>query len=81
MLFDAVAISYRVPDLEGKPNLTVLDIQIKNLRDKTMVSIQDAANRMRDEAVDVKATMPDIEDWLERLQQLTEEVCLWILPH
>lgn len=75
-LLDAVAISYRVPDLEGKPNLTALDIQIKNLRDKTMASIQDAANRMRDEAVDVKATMPDIEDWLERLQQLTEEVWL-----
>ncbi|KAA0718022.1 Myoferlin Fer-1-like protein 3 [Triplophysa tibetana] len=78
--------SYRVPDLVGKPNLTALDIQIKNLRDKTMASIQDAANRMRDEAVDVKATMPDIEDWLERLQQLTEEpqnsmpdVIIWML--
>ncbi|XP_065152682.1 myoferlin [Paramisgurnus dabryanus] len=78
--------SYRLPDLEGKMNLTVLDIQIKNLRDKTMASVQDAAIRMREEAVDVKATMSDIEDWLERLQQLTEEpqnsipdVIIWML--
>lgn len=69
-----VAISYQLPDLEGKPNLTALDIQIKNLLDKTLASVKEAAIRMREEAVDVRATMPDIEDWLERLQQITEEV-------
>uniref|UniRef100_A0A8C1J6F1 Myoferlin like n=1 Tax=Cyprinus carpio TaxID=7962 RepID=A0A8C1J6F1_CYPCA len=78
--------SYQLPDLEGKPNLTALDIQIKNLRDKTMASVKEAAIRMREEAVDVRATMPDIEDWLERLQQITEEpqnsmpdVIIWML--
>uniref|UniRef100_A0A673HRT0 Myoferlin-like n=1 Tax=Sinocyclocheilus rhinocerous TaxID=307959 RepID=A0A673HRT0_9TELE len=71
---------------EGKPNLTALDIQIKNLRGKTMASVKEAAIRMREEAVDVRATMPDIEDWLERLQQITEEpqnsmpdVIIWML--
>uniref|UniRef100_A0A673HM87 Myoferlin-like n=1 Tax=Sinocyclocheilus rhinocerous TaxID=307959 RepID=A0A673HM87_9TELE len=75
-----------LPDLEGKPNLTALDIQIKNLRGKTMASVKEAAIRMREEAVDVRATMPDIEDWLERLQQITEEpqnsmpdVIIWML--
>uniref|UniRef100_A0A673G058 Myoferlin-like n=1 Tax=Sinocyclocheilus rhinocerous TaxID=307959 RepID=A0A673G058_9TELE len=75
-----------LPDLEGKPNLTALDIQIKNLRDKTVASVKEAAIRMREEAVDVRATMPDIEDWLERIQQITEEpqnsmpdVIIWML--
>uniref|UniRef100_A0A671LWU1 Myoferlin-like n=1 Tax=Sinocyclocheilus anshuiensis TaxID=1608454 RepID=A0A671LWU1_9TELE len=79
-------IFYQLPDLEGKPNLTALDIQIKNLRGKTMASVKEAAIRMREEAVDVRATMPDIEDWLERLQQITEEpqnsmpdVIIWML--
>uniref|UniRef100_A0A671PGU1 Myoferlin-like n=1 Tax=Sinocyclocheilus anshuiensis TaxID=1608454 RepID=A0A671PGU1_9TELE len=78
--------SYQLPDLEGKPNLTALDIQIKNLHDKTMASVKEAAIRMREEAVDVRATMSDIEDWLERLQQITEEpqnsmpdVIIWML--
>uniref|UniRef100_A0A673FXM7 Myoferlin-like n=1 Tax=Sinocyclocheilus rhinocerous TaxID=307959 RepID=A0A673FXM7_9TELE len=78
--------SYQLPDLEGKPNLTALDIQIKNLRDKTVASVKEAAIRMREEAVDVRATMPDIEDWLERIQQITEEpqnsmpdVIIWML--
>ncbi|TRY56790.1 hypothetical protein DNTS_035606 [Danionella cerebrum] len=78
--------SYHVPDLEGKPNLTALDIQIRNLRDKTMTSVKEAAIRMREEAVDVRATMADIEDWLERLQQIAEEpqnsmpdVIIWML--
>uniref|UniRef100_A0A8C1RLU0 Myoferlin like n=1 Tax=Cyprinus carpio TaxID=7962 RepID=A0A8C1RLU0_CYPCA len=78
--------SYQLPNLEGKPNLTALDIQIKNLRDKTLASVKEAAIRMREEAVDVRATMPDIEDWLERLQQITEEpqnsmpdVIIWML--
>ncbi|XP_051503504.1 myoferlin isoform X2 [Myxocyprinus asiaticus] len=78
--------SYKVPNLESKPNLTELDIQIKNLRNNTMASVKEAAIRMRDEAVDVKATMADIEDWLERLQQITEEpqnsmpdVIIWML--
>lgn len=60
--------------MEAKPNVTALDVQIKKLRDKTVINIRDAACHMRDEATDVKATLTDIEDWLDRLQQITEEV-------
>uniref|UniRef100_A0AAY4D2T6 C2 domain-containing protein n=1 Tax=Denticeps clupeoides TaxID=299321 RepID=A0AAY4D2T6_9TELE len=78
--------SFQLPELEGKPNLTVLDIQIKKLRDSAMVSIREAAKRMKEEATDVKATIVDIEDWLERLLQLADEpqnsmpdIIIWML--
>ncbi|KAJ8406813.1 hypothetical protein AAFF_G00297290 [Aldrovandia affinis] len=78
--------SCQVPDLEGKPHLTALDIQIKKLRDSTMLTIRDGAKRMKDEATDVKETLADIEGWLERLKQLAEEpqnsmpdVIIWML--
>lgn len=60
--------------MEAKPNVTALDVQTKKLRDKTVINIRDAACYMRDEATDVKATLTDIEDWLDRLQQIAEEV-------
>ncbi|XP_047668037.1 myoferlin isoform X1 [Tachysurus fulvidraco] len=78
--------NYRVPDLEGKPNMTALDGQIKKLRDTALVNIRDAACRMKEEATDVKATLTDIDDWLERLQQIAEEpqnsmpdIIIWML--
>ncbi|XP_030626227.1 myoferlin [Chanos chanos] len=78
--------SYQVPELEGSPNLTALDIQIKKLRDTALANIREMAERMRQEATDVKATLSDIEDWLERLNQLAEEpqnsmpdVIIWML--
>ncbi|XP_036430127.1 myoferlin isoform X1 [Colossoma macropomum] len=77
---------FQLPDLEGKANLTALDIQIKKLRDRAIVSIREAARRMREEATDVKATLTDIEEWLERLQQIAEEpqnsmpdIIIWML--
>lgn len=60
--------------LEGHPNVTTLDLQMKNLRDTTIDSIRQMANHMREEATDVKATVSDIEDWLDRIKQLAEEV-------
>lgn len=54
--------------------MTALDVQIKKLRDTALVNIRDAACRMKEEATDVKATLTDIDDWLERLQQIAEEV-------
>lgn len=60
--------------LEGQPNVTELDLQLKKLRDAAVVSIREMANRVREEATDVKATVGDIEDWLDRIQQLAEEV-------
>ncbi|TSK22735.1 Myoferlin [Bagarius yarrelli] len=78
--------NYCLPDVEAKPNLTALDVQLKKLRDKSIINIREAACRMREEATDVKATMTDIDDWLERLQQIAEEpqnsmpdIIIWML--
>ncbi|XP_076830135.1 myoferlin isoform X2 [Brachyhypopomus gauderio] len=78
--------SYQLPDLDAKANPTTLDIQIKKLRDSTMVSIREAAHRLREEATDVKATLSDIEEWFERLQQIADEpqnslpdIIIWML--
>ncbi|KAI1886869.1 hypothetical protein AGOR_G00200230 [Albula goreensis] len=78
--------SIHLPDLQGKPNLTALDIQIKKLRDSTMATIREGAKQMKEEAFDVKETLGDIEGWLERLMQLAEEpqnsmpdVIIWML--
>lgn len=54
--------------------MTALDLQMKSLRDATVDSIRQMASRMREEATDVKATVGDIEDWLDRIKQLAEEV-------
>lgn len=66
--------SFQLPVLEGRPNVTALDLQIKNLRDAAVKSIKQMAVRMKEEATDIKATIGDIEDWLDRLKQLAEEV-------
>ncbi|XP_070771991.1 myoferlin isoform X2 [Enoplosus armatus] len=78
--------SFQLPDLEGQPNVTALDLQMKNLRDAAVESITQMASRMREEATDVKATVGDIEDWLDRIKQLAEEpqnsmpdVIIWML--
>ncbi|KAG8135431.1 hypothetical protein E2320_008454 [Naja naja] len=68
-----VDLSKELPRLEGKQNVTILDTQILKLRVKSLHQIQEAAIRLRNEAMDVKATLPDIEDWLDKLIQLTEE--------
>lgn len=66
--------SFQLPVLEGQPNVTALDLQIKKLRDAAVASIRQVASRMRDEATDVKATVGEIEDWLDRVKQLADEV-------
>ena len=67
--------SFQVPVLvEGQHNVTELDLQLKTLRDAAVGGIREMANRMRKEATDVKATVGDIEDWLDRIKQLAEEV-------
>ncbi|KAH0623618.1 hypothetical protein JD844_006561 [Phrynosoma platyrhinos] len=66
-------LSKEFPHLEGKHNVTVLDTQIRKLRLKSLSQIQEAAAKMRNEATDVKATITEIEDWLEKLIQLSEE--------
>lgn len=54
--------------------MTILDLQLKSLRDAAIKSITQVATRMKEEATDVKATIGDIEDWLDRIKQLAEEV-------
>uniref|UniRef100_A0A673XXP3 Myoferlin n=1 Tax=Salmo trutta TaxID=8032 RepID=A0A673XXP3_SALTR len=81
-------INHMIEDLklEGRPNLTALDVQIKKLRDSAVANIREMAKRLKEEATDVIATLTDIEDWLERLKQLAEEpqnsmpdVVIWML--
>uniref|UniRef100_A0A674K6E9 Myoferlin n=1 Tax=Terrapene triunguis TaxID=2587831 RepID=A0A674K6E9_9SAUR len=74
------------PLLEAKSNVTVLDTHIQNMRLKSLKHIIDAATRMRTDATDVKATLAEIEDWLDKLMQLTEEsqnsipdVIIWMI--
>ncbi|XP_040848383.1 myoferlin isoform X2 [Ochotona curzoniae] len=64
---------YSLPPTEGRPNVTILDTQIQRLRSKSLSQINEAAVRMRAEATDVKSTLLEIEDWLDKLMQLTEE--------
>uniref|UniRef100_A0A287DG32 Myoferlin n=1 Tax=Ictidomys tridecemlineatus TaxID=43179 RepID=A0A287DG32_ICTTR len=64
---------YTLPLTEGKANVTILDTQIRKLRYRSLSQIQEAAVRMRSEATDVKSTLLEIEDWLDKLMQLTEE--------
>ncbi|XP_009008232.3 myoferlin isoform X1 [Callithrix jacchus] len=64
---------YTLPLTEGKANVTVLDTQIRKLRSRSLSQIHEAAVRMRSEATDVKSTLAEIEDWLDKLMQLTEE--------
>nr|XP_027795691.1 myoferlin [Marmota flaviventris] len=64
---------YALPLTEGKANVTILDTQIRKLRYRFLSQIQEAAVRMRSEATDVKSTLLEIEDWLDKLMQLTEE--------
>uniref|UniRef100_A0A5F9D9Z4 Myoferlin n=1 Tax=Oryctolagus cuniculus TaxID=9986 RepID=A0A5F9D9Z4_RABIT len=64
---------YTLPLTEGRPNVTILDTQIQKLRSKSLSQINEAAVRMRAEATDVKSTLLEIEDWLDKLMQLTEE--------
>uniref|UniRef100_A0A8C8ZN55 Myoferlin n=1 Tax=Prolemur simus TaxID=1328070 RepID=A0A8C8ZN55_PROSS len=65
--------SYTLPLTEGKANVTILDTQIRKLRSRALSQIHEAAVRMRSEATDVKSTLLEIEDWLDKLMQLTEE--------
>ncbi|XP_024595281.1 myoferlin isoform X2 [Neophocaena asiaeorientalis asiaeorientalis] len=64
---------YTLPLMEGKPNVTVLDNHIQKLRSRALSQIHEAAVRMRSEATEVKPTLAEIEDWLDKLMQLTEE--------
>ncbi|KAG7226386.1 hypothetical protein INR49_013797 [Caranx melampygus] len=78
--------SFPTPELEGRANLTSLDIQIKKLRDNALTTIMEGARRMREEASEIRDTLADIESWAEKLKMLAEEpqnsmpdVIIWML--
>ncbi|KAL0992853.1 hypothetical protein UPYG_G00099800 [Umbra pygmaea] len=78
--------NFQVPEHEGKHNPTALDLQIKKMRDSAMAGIRQMAAQMKEDTTDVKSTLTDIEDWLERLKQLADEpqnsipdVVIWML--
>uniref|UniRef100_A0A671NXJ7 Myoferlin-like n=1 Tax=Sinocyclocheilus anshuiensis TaxID=1608454 RepID=A0A671NXJ7_9TELE len=78
--------SFRIPDMEGKPNLTALDIQQKMLRDSALENIMKGAKHLFEEATDVNKCLSVIEGWLDKLKQLAEEpqnsmpdVIIWML--
>uniref|UniRef100_A0A672Q048 Myoferlin-like n=1 Tax=Sinocyclocheilus grahami TaxID=75366 RepID=A0A672Q048_SINGR len=81
-----VEICFRIPDMEGKPNLTALDIQQKMLRDRALENIMKGAKHLFEEATDVNKCLSIIEGWLDKLKQLAEEpqnsmpdVIIWML--
>lgn len=67
-------LSFQTPELEGRPNLTSLDIQLKKLRDNALNTMREGARRMREEAAEIRNTLSDIESWADKLQALAEEV-------
>lgn len=78
--------SQPLPVVEGKPNVTQLDLQIHKLRTNTLASIVESAITWRNEASDPKETIPDMESWLEELKSLSEEpqnsmpdVIIWMI--
>ncbi|KAK5850635.1 hypothetical protein PBY51_001496 [Eleginops maclovinus] len=78
--------SLTTPELEGRSNLTSLDFQIKKLRDSTLKTILEGSRCMREEAREIADTLPDLESWAEKLQQLADEpqnsmpdVIIWML--
>uniref|UniRef100_A0A7M4FG79 Myoferlin n=1 Tax=Crocodylus porosus TaxID=8502 RepID=A0A7M4FG79_CROPO len=87
-LINALILSFSKPFplIEGRSNVTILDTQIQKLRLRSLKQIQEAATRMRNEATNVKVTLPEIEDWLDKLVQLSEEsqnsmpdVIIWMI--
>nr|XP_057917197.1 myoferlin-like isoform X2 [Doryrhamphus excisus] len=78
--------NFPTPELEGRSNLTSLDIQLKKLRDSGLNGVKEAARRMREEARDIADTLVDIESWADKLRMLAEEpqnsmpdVIIWML--
>lgn len=69
-----LSFSFQTPELEGRSNLTSLDIQIKKLRDKALTTINGGVRRMREEVTEIRDTLSDIESWADKLKVLAEEV-------
>ncbi|XP_072229894.1 myoferlin-like isoform X2 [Leuresthes tenuis] len=78
--------SFPTPEMEGRSNLTSLDIQIKKMRDSSLAIIKAAARRMREEATEIRDTLSELEAWVDKLKLLAEEpqnsmpdVIIWML--
>ncbi|XP_072312686.1 myoferlin-like isoform X1 [Eucyclogobius newberryi] len=78
--------SLPMPELEGRSNLTSLDLQLKKLRDSALATMAEGARQMREEVTEIRDTLSDLESWLSKLLQLAEEpqnsmpdVVIWML--
>ncbi len=76
-LIQTLCLSFRIPDLEGKPNLTALDIQQKTLRDRALENIMKGAKHLFEEATDINKCLSSHWRLAGQLKQLGEEVCFY----
>lgn len=76
----SISLSFILPDLEGKANLTALDIKIKKLRDSTLQSILSSAEYLLQEGANFTESVATIDGWLDKLKQMAEEVITFSEP-
>ncbi|KAE8590870.1 hypothetical protein XENTR_v10018236 [Xenopus tropicalis] len=62
-----------LPSMEGKNNVNELDMHRRKLQQSVLTQMKAAAANIRREVTDVKSTLPVIEEWIDRLQHLSEE--------
>ncbi|XP_041424830.1 myoferlin-like [Xenopus laevis] len=62
-----------LPSMEGNIHVNELDVHRQKLRISALTHIGEAATKIRRKVTDVKSTLAMIEEWIDRLQQLSEE--------
>uniref|UniRef100_A0A803JZU6 C2 domain-containing protein n=1 Tax=Xenopus tropicalis TaxID=8364 RepID=A0A803JZU6_XENTR len=62
-----------LPSMERRYNVNELDWHRRHLQQSALTHIKAAAAKMRRSAADVQSTLPSIEEWIDRLKQLSEE--------
>uniref|UniRef100_F7CDX8 C2 domain-containing protein n=1 Tax=Xenopus tropicalis TaxID=8364 RepID=F7CDX8_XENTR len=72
-LTEVVSILKPLPSMEGKNNVNELDMHRRKLQQSVLTQMKAAAANIRREVTDVKSTLPVIEEWIDRLQHLSEE--------
>uniref|UniRef100_A0A6I8RJL7 C2 domain-containing protein n=1 Tax=Xenopus tropicalis TaxID=8364 RepID=A0A6I8RJL7_XENTR len=71
---DVVNILTALTDrLVRKNNVNELDMHRRKLQQSVLTQMKAAAANIRREVTDVKSTLPVIEEWIDRLQHLSEE--------
>ncbi|XP_078455741.1 dysferlin-like isoform X2 [Lampetra planeri] len=78
--------SQALPEITERPNVTPLDREVWRARSAMLALILRSAQRLREEATRVEETLSELDDWLERITELTQEpqnsipdVVVWML--